>query len=78
MCFNFPPPYKFTDVNEIVRENIMEFPEHIRREIKILARKNKVTSVQKELDRESDGNWTIRYIDLSSGFQDEQEIKIES
>ncbi len=78
MCFNFPPPYKFTDVNGIVRENIMEFPEHVRREIKILARKNMITSVQKELDRESDGNWTIRYIDLSSGFQDEQEIKIES
>jgi len=56
----------------------MEFPEHVRREIKILARKNMITSVQKELDRESDGNWTIRYIDLSSGFQDEQEIKIES
>jgi hypothetical protein len=77
-CFGISHFPQFTDVNGIVRENIMEFPEHVRREIKILARKNMITSVQKELDRESDGNWTIRYIDLSSGFQDEQEIKIES
>ena len=64
MCFSYIPPYKFTDVNEIARENISEFPEHIRREIKILSRKNKITSIQKEFN----GDLTIRYInDLNGG-----------
>ena len=56
-CFGISHSPQFTDVNEIVRENIMEFPEHIRREIKILARKNKITSVQKDFY----GDWKIMY-----------------
>ncbi len=72
MCFSYIPPYKFTDVNEISRENISEFPEHIRREIKILSRKNKITSVQKEFN----GDLTIKYINDLNG--EGQEYRIES
>ena len=72
MCFNFPPPYKFTDVNGIVRENVMEFPEHVRRDIKILARKNMITSVQKEFN----GDWRIRYLEPPLNTE-EQEFIVE-
>lgn len=58
-CFGIPRSPQFTDVNGIVRENIMEFPERVRREIKILARKNMITSVQKEFN----GDWKIRYME---------------
>ena len=58
-CFGISHSPQFTDVNGIVRENIMEFPDHVRREIKILARKNTITSVQKELN----GGWIIRYME---------------
>ena len=72
MCFSYTPSYKFTDANEIARENISEFPEHIRREIKILSRKNKITSIQKEFN----GDLTIRYINDLNG--EGQEYRIES
>ena len=67
MCFSYIPPYKFTDVNGIATENILEFPEHIRREIKILSRKNKITSIHKEFN----GGLTIKYMnDLNTEEQE--------
>jgi len=60
-CFGISQSPQFTDVNGIVRENIMEFPEYVRREIKILSRKNMITSVQKDFN----GDWKIMYMDPS-------------
>lgn len=70
-CFGIPHSPQFTDVNEIARENISEFPEHIRREIKILSRKNKITSIQKEFN----GDLTIRYINDLNGEGEEYRIE---
>jgi len=72
-CFGIPHSPQFTDVNGIVRENIMEFPEHVRREIKILERKNMITSVQKEFN----GDWKIRYMEPPLNIA-EQEFIVES